>query len=744
MRAILKAMIDCIKLRRLNNHWLHKNAYCLNQAHTVILDTVDILLPYFSKGYFFITLRTRQTLMILCLIFALKARPHYVFFVDRGNGVSSVTYLLRLIGMHHQKLLFNFHIRKFNMPSFMNETHTSSINTNANTSLSHGAPINTNMSNGGWYDPASNLGYGIGRLLRGAFDQAWDVWQNWWTPAPSQNDIALQRQAMIYKQGLEECVKHLDRAIDNLCKNPNDPQSLEKIAKLAVHYQPYIIPVKEEALKNPLRRQLQALREKLQMLAPSLQEAVLKRFPVLSSENFPMSRESSQQGETEPPLLEQSNSLETVSSNKGKRAIMEQFPAIFNLTTLNGTNGFVVPGIARGEYLGSSVNTAGDINGDGIDDLVLGAPEILSTNSGTSYVIFGNREGFVPSFNLSALNGANGFTVPGVVTNGYLGLSVSTAGDINGDNVNDLVLGALAANSNLGASYVIFGSRSGFPATFNLTNLNGTNGFTIPGVAPSGNLGISVGTAGDINADGISDLVLGANGANSGWGASYVIFGSRSGFPAIFNLSALNGANGFTVPGVAAIGDLAGLGWSVGTAGDINADGISDLVLGAPNLNSDVGVSYVIFGSRGGFSASFYPGFNLNGTNGFTISGTASGNLGSSVSTAGDINGDGVDDLVLGAYGTNSNWGASYVIFGSRSGFPASFYLANLNGTNGFTIPGIAFGEELGSSVSTAGDINADGISDLVIGASALGGLGESYVIFGSRNGFPASLIFLI
>ena len=102
------------------------------------------------------------------------------------------------------------------------------------------------------------------------------------------------------------------------------------------------------------------------------------------------------------------------------------------------------------------------------------------------------------TFNLMTLNGTNGFTVPGVVANGQLGGAVSTAGDINGDGISDLLLGA-APNSGAGNSYVIFGSRGGFASSFNLTNLNGTNGFSIPGVAPNGQLGQSVNTAGDIN-----------------------------------------------------------------------------------------------------------------------------------------------------------------------------------------------------------------------------------------------------
>ena len=137
-------------------------------------------------------------------------------------------------------------------------------------------------------------------------------------------------------------------------------------------------------------------------------------------------------------------------------------------------------------------------------------------------------------------------------------------------------MGFYGANSYSGASYVIFGSRGGFNSSFNLINLNGLNGFVVPGMSAGNSLGCSVSTAGDINGDGISDLVLGALSANAGVGVGYIIFGTRGGYEASFNLTTLNGTNGFTVPGIVA---NYALGRSVSTAGDVNGDGIDDLVL---------------------------------------------------------------------------------------------------------------------------------------------------------------------
>ncbi|MEH2167033.1 MAG: Ig-like domain-containing protein [Nostoc sp.] len=350
------------------------------------------------------------------------------------------------------------------------------------------------------------------------------------------------------------------------------------------------------------------------------------------------------------------------------------FGASLNLSSLNGSNGFVINGIINSivgsGYLNDFVSSAGDINGDGFDDLIIGKPytdpngQVLA---GESYVVFGKSSGFGASLNLSTLNGSNGFVINGMKMGEFLGYSVSNAGDVNCDGFDDLII-----NTQTAKSYVVFGKSGGFGASLNLSTLNGSNGFVINGPV------ISVSNAGDVNGDGFDDLILGASSASPDSteskfeaGESYVLFG-KSNFAANFNLSSLDGSNGFAIDG---IDEYDGAGGSVSSAGDFNGDGFDDLIIGAifadPNGHFTAGESYIVFGNSSGFGVRLNLS-DLNGSNGFAINGIKElDKSGSSVSYAGDINGDGFDDLIIGAPNANRKndqslfgKGQSYVIFG--------------------------------------------------------------------------------
>ena len=360
---------------------------------------------------------------------------------------------------------------------------------------------------------------------------------------------------------------------------------------------------------------------------------------------------------------------------------------VLDLSALDGTNGFILTGIDRDDQSGRFVSSAGDVNGDGYDDLIIGAhrADPNGRNSGETYIVYGGASapGTEGVLDLGALDGTNGFILTGIDRDDRSGRSVSSAGDVNGDGYDDLIIGAWGADGNAGETYVIYGGASapGTGGRFNLSALDGTNGFILNGIDANDRSGFSVSLAGDVNGDGYDDLIIGAYRADpngdSDAGETYIVYGGARapGTNGVLDLSDLDGTNGFILTGIDA-GDRSGT--SVSSAGDVNGDGYDDLIIGAreadPNGDSEAGETYVIYGGTNA------PGTNgvldlsdLDGTNGFILTGIDAGDQsGFSVSSAGDVNGDGYDDLIIGARDADPNGdssaGETYIVYGGATG----------------------------------------------------------------------------
>ena len=405
---------------------------------------------------------------------------------------------------------------------------------------------------------------------------------------------------------------------------------------------------------------------------------------------------------------------------------------VLDLSALDGTIGFTLTGIDPDDESGRSVSSAGDVNGDGYDDLIIGGDgaDPKGEGSGETYVVYGgaNAPGTDGVLALSALDGTNGFSLTGIDAEDQSGRSVSSAGDVNGDGYDDLIVGAHRADpdgARSGETYVVYGGARapGTDGVFDLSALDGTNGFSLTGIDAGDRSGVSVSSAGDVNGDGYDDLIIGArsadpNGESSG--EAYVVYGGASapGANGVLDLSALDGTIGFTLTGIEPDDES---GRSVSSAGDVNGDGYDDLIIGArsadPNGESS-GETHVVYG---GASA---PGTDgvlalsaLDGTNGFTLTGIdAEDQSGRSVSSAGDVNGDGYDDLLIGARGADPNGldsGETYVVYGGATGSES-------------IVPVTAQGTV--STDNFTGNAGADTFTEIATGDVVRGGAGDDRI----------------
>lgn len=396
-----------------------------------------------------------------------------------------------------------------------------------------------------------------------------------------------------------------------------------------------------------------------------------------------------------------------------------------------GTNGFRIEGADFDDHAGAAVAGARDVNGDGLADVIVGAfrnDALRRFNAGAAYVVFGKASN--TPVNLAAI-GTAGFRIDGAASEDFTGRSVSAARDVNGDGRADVIVGAPSADNNgrnsSGSAYVVFGKATTTP--IDLAAL-GAGGFRVDGANAGEQAGFSVSAAGDIGADGRPDVIIGSPTADIGGadsGSVYAVFGKTT--TTAVDLATFGGpTSGFRMHGAVA-GDQAG--YSVAGFIDANADGLQDIVVGAPIARSNAGSAYLVFGSRA-------PGtiqLGALGPRGYVMDGAKGDQAGFSSAAPGDVNRDGRPDVILGGRNADhvfEDSGAAYTVYGKKT--TALINLAAL-GTWGYRLHGAAVGDQAGTSVGGAGDVNGDGRPDVIVGAPAAdnngrNASGTAYVVF--------------
>jgi hypothetical protein len=386
------------------------------------------------------------------------------------------------------------------------------------------------------------------------------------------------------------------------------------------------------------------------------------------------------------------------------------------------------------------VGFAGDVNGDGVGDIVVSRP-LADTNgadSGAAWVIYGGPGLAQVTLDESGLPPSQGFLIRGSGPDVAAGVGVGGTGDVNNDGFDDVVLGETEADpsgDNSGAAYVVYGAASRGTVTLDTAGLPPTTGFAMLG-AQAQDILRSGPNDDDLNGDGIDDVVLGAPNEPPGSGSTnpghaYVVYG-LSGPRGTVQLdnTALPPATGFVITGATAT-SLTGS--DVAGTRDVNGDGLGDLIVGAPADLNNESRSYVVFGKPGTRGTFVLDAAGLPATDGFLVKGAAG--LGVATAGAGDVNGDGFDDVLLGTSFTQQHGeatGSAFVIYGSATPETVTVNDTGIPPQTGFLIAGTAEMESLGDDVSGGGDLNADGRDDVLVGANgAGGGNGVAFAIFG-------------
>jgi hypothetical protein len=380
-----------------------------------------------------------------------------------------------------------------------------------------------------------------------------------------------------------------------------------------------------------------------------------------------------------------------------------------------------------GAQLGYSVATAGDVNGDGAADVIVGADryDAGEAGEGAAFVFLGSVLGIA-----SGNQGTASARLESDQAYASLGRSVASAGDVNGDGYGDVIVDAQeydAGQTDEGAVFVFLGSASG------IANGNPANAATQLETNSSEGVRVlsSLASAGDVNGDGYSDVVVGAPGYDAGQldeGAAFLLRGSAAGLVA----PGVEPVELESTPGIESNQGSAFLGMSVGAAGDVNDDGFGDVIVGAPKYDSgqtNEGAAFIFNGSATGI------GIDLASAAAQLESDKANANFGAGIASAGDVNGDGFGDVIVGSP-TYDSYGAAFVFHGSASGIadgnPATA-AAQLHSD------GDPNYRDVGNNVASAGDVNGDGYGDVIatsfISVPEVGSWTAAYIFHGSATG---------
>jgi hypothetical protein len=370
-------------------------------------------------------------------------------------------------------------------------------------------------------------------------------------------------------------------------------------------------------------------------------------------------------------------------------------PAVIPLATL-GAAGVTINGIGFSDIAGHSVAGPGDVNDDGFDDLLIGAPGAGHAGpsfAGETYIVYGSNT--LPALlELSSLAVSGGVTINGIASSDQNGTMVAAAGDVNNDGYMDILTGAPLADpfaKNLaGRAAIVYGG----PALSSVINLNalGAGGVMLNGHFSGDKLGEEGGGAGDVNGDGFDDIILGVrvrNGpAGEKAGRSYVLYGGNS-LPQSLSVNAI-GSDGITFEGIGANDQSGG---SVAAGGDLNGDNYDDLIIGAtggdPNGDNGAGEVYLVEGGPALPASYLLSTMNEGGT---VLAGIQPIDIaGNTVAFAGDVNNDGFDDVMVGAYladpGGQMSAGETYLVYGAANFIQAAGVVAE-GGTMNLRIHG--------------------------------------------------------